>query len=546
MSASSLKRFTTGTALAAAGVLVAAGCGDGSSSGAQSPVLDQIKLVNSTPAAAGQLDKAIWFMPKEPRSLDLDNDAANSQSDLILANVCDRLLQLQPDLTLKPGLAEKYAWKDATTLVFTIRQGVTFHDGTPLTADDVLWSLDRHRADGAAESDEYVNVTGVTKTGPNEVTVKFKQSDAVFVEAIAGDAGVVLSRKGVESQGKKYGTPAGTDACTGPFQLKEWQSGKSITLTKAPNYWNKPKAAKTDEITFKWGSDDVIVNSLKTGEATGSYLENLSSATQLASGGTTTVSQGPDTRVWSMMITDRGGLKDVKLRKALAMSIDRAGVAKAAFSGLGQPWKEPVGSGAWGYEKDKFKAAYDALPGLPAKPEQSDLDAAKKLVQEVGETQPLIIASDGSPVRNVIANAFVDAAQKIGLKATITQIPTAQYDPYDETIRKSVDILTDDYFVSKNDPVGFYKNGASTSTVQWLLKDPAYDALVSKGRGALDDAARADIAIELAKKWSEAMPWIPVVDSPSTVALSSKVTGVPASGCYRYSPWAADLGTKGA
>ena len=164
MSASSLKRFTTGTALAAAGVLVAAGCGDGSSP-AQSPVLDQIKLVNSTPAAAGQLDKAIWFMPKEPRSLDLDNDAANSQSDLILANVCERLLQLQPDLTLKPGLAEKYVWKDATTLVFTIRQGVTFHDGTPMTADDVLWSLDRHRADGAAESDEYVNVTGVSKTG---------------------------------------------------------------------------------------------------------------------------------------------------------------------------------------------------------------------------------------------------------------------------------------------------------------------------------------------------------------------------------------------
>ncbi|MEV6281542.1 ABC transporter substrate-binding protein [Kribbella sp. NPDC051770] len=545
MSATSSKRFTTGTALAAAGLLVAAGCGDGSSP-AQSPALDQIKLVNSTPAAAGQLDKAIWFMPKEPRSLDLDNDAANSQSDLILSNVCDRLLQLQPDLTLKPGLAEKYVWKDATTLVFTIRQGVTFHDGTPMTADDVLWSLDRHRADGAAESDEYVNVTGVSKTGPNEVTVKFKQSDAVFVEAIAGDAGVVLSKKGVEAQGSKYGTPSGTDACTGPFQLKEWQSGKSITLTKAPNFWNKEKAAKTDEITFKWGSDDVIVNSLKTGEATGSYLENLSSATQLASGGTTTVSQGPDTRVWNMMITDRGGLGDVRLRKALAMSIDREGIAKAAFSGLGQPWKEPVGSGAWGYEKDKFKTAYDALQGLPSKPAQSDLDAAKKLVGEVGQTQPLIIASDGSPVRNVIANAFVDAAQKIGLKASITQIPTAQYDPYDEAIRKSVDVLTDDYFISKNDPVGFYKNGASTSTVQWLLNDPAYDELVNKGRGALDDGARADIAIQLAQKWAEAMPWIPVVDSPSTVALSSKVTGVPASGCYRYSPWAADLGTKGA
>ncbi|TCO34203.1 peptide/nickel transport system substrate-binding protein [Kribbella steppae] len=534
-----------GTALCASAVLVLAGCGGGQNA-AQSPVKDQVKLVDSTPAAAGQLDQATWFMPKEPRSLDLDADAANSQSDLIMANVCDRLLQLQPDLTLKPGLAEKYEWKDKTSLVFTIRQGVKFHDGSALTADDVLWSLQRHSADGASESDEYVNVTGVAKTGPNEITVKFKQPDAVFVEAIAGDAGVVFSRKLVEAQGKKFGTPDGTDACTGPFELSEWAPGKQIVLTKSATYWDPEKAAKTDKITFKWGSDDVIVNSLVTGAATGSYLENLSSATQLAGGTVTTVSQGPDTRVWNLMVTEKGALKDVRLRKALALAIDREGVSKAALSSLGQPWKEPVGSGAWGYEKAKFQAAYDAIDGLPAAPQQADIDAAKKLVQEVGQTQPIVVASDGSPVRNVIANAVVDAAQKIGLQATITQIPIQGYDMTDASVRATADLFSDDYFISKNDPVGFYKNGASNSSVQWLLRDPAYDELVSKGRAALEDAERATIAIELAKRWTDAMPWIPVVQSPSTVALSTKVTGVPASGCYRYYPWAADLGTKGA
>ena len=421
-----------------------------------------------------------------------------------------------------------------------------FHDGTTLTADDVLWSLQRHSAEGASESDEYVNVTGISKTGPAEVTVKFKQPDAVFVEAIAGDAGVVLNRKAVEAQGKKYGTPDGTDACSGPFQLKEWQSGKQIVLTKAPEYWNTAKAAKTKQITFQWGSDDVIVNSLVTGAAQGSYLENLASATQLAGGATTTVAQGPDTRVWNLQITERGGLKDVRLRKALSLSIDREGIAKAGLAGLGQPWKEPVGSGAWGYEKAKFQAAYDALTGMPAKPGQADLDAAKKLVQEAGSTQEILVASDGTPVRNVIANALVDAAQKIGLKASIKQIPTAQYDLTDPEVRKTVDMMSDDYFISKNDPVGFYKNGASTSTVQWLMKDPAYDKLVNEGRAALEDSARADIAIDLAKRWADFVPWISLVQSPSTVALSNKVTGVPASGCYRYYPWAADLGTKGA
>jgi peptide/nickel transport system substrate-binding protein len=110
-------------------------------------------------------------------------------------------------------------------------------------------------------------------------------------------------------------------------------------------------------------------------------------------------------------------------------------------------------------------------------------------------------------------------------------------------VRAQADVFTDDYFISKNDPVGFYKNGASDASVNWVLRDPAYDALVTRARGTLDDAERSDISIDLARRWAEAMPWIPVVQSPTTVVLTGGATGVPASGAYRYYPWAADLGT---
>src|SRR5262249_39848506 len=154
--------------------------------------------------------------------------------------------------------------------------------------------------------------------------------------------------------------------------------------------------------------------------------------------------------------------------------LDRDGVNRAAFAGLGQPWKEPVGSGAWGYEKPTFQAAYDKLTGSPDKPSPADLAEAKKLVAAAGPPKPIIVASDGSSIRNTLANALVDAAQKIGLKATITQIPTARYgDFYDNpTLRKTADLWSDDYYISKTDPVGFYKNGASDSEVQWILRDP--------------------------------------------------------------------------
>jgi peptide/nickel transport system substrate-binding protein len=539
-------RVSAGVALCAIASLTAA-CSGAGPSGAAADAKADVKLVDATPAAAGQLDRATWLIAKEPTNLDLSNDDANDQSDLIMANVCERLNQLEPDMSVGPGLASKYEWKTPTQLVFTIRDNAKFHDGAPVTMDDVVWSMQRNATDGNSESDEFPNVQSFAQTGPHELTFTMKQPDAVFVEALAGNAGLIQERKVVEAQGKAFGTPSSPDACSGPLKVKSWQPGTSVVLTKADGYRDPAKASKVDEITFKWAADDAIVNSLVTGSAQGAYIDTISSAARLVRSPGLTVSQGPDTRVWSYLVTERGGLADPNLRKALSLALDREGVNRAAFAGLGQPWKEPVGSGAWGYEKPTFQAAYDKLPGSPAKPSEADLAEAKKLVSAAGATKPIVVASDSSSIRNTLANALVDAAQKIGLQASIAQIPTVQYgDFYDNPdLRGQADVFMDDYYVSKSDPVGFYKNGASTSSVQWVFKDPAYDKLVLDGRAALDGPARAKIAIELAQRWADAKPWISAILSPSTVALSSKVTGVPASGSVRYYPWAADLGTKG-
>jgi peptide/nickel transport system substrate-binding protein len=522
-----------------------AACG-GSAQPAANAAAD-VELVDTTPAATGRLDKATWMLPKEPTSLDLSNDDANDQSDLIMANVCERLNKLEPDMSVGPGLASKYEWRTPTRLVFTIRDNATFHDGNPVTMADVLWSMQRNATDGNSESDEFVNVTSFAQTGPNELTFTMRQPDAVFVEALAGNAGLIQERKVVEAQGKNFGTPSSPDACSGPLALEEWRSGERVVLGKAANYWDTGKASKVDEITFRWAQDDAIVNSLITGSAQGAYIDNIASAARLATSGDITVSQGPDTRVWSLLVTERGGLADPNLRKALSLALDRDGVNRAAFASLGQPWKEPVGSGAWGYEKDTFQAAYDELTGSPATPSEEDIAAARKLVAAAKVTKPVVVASDGSSIRDTLANAVVDAAGKIGLQASITQIPTAQYgDFYDNPdLRAKADLFADDYYISKTDPVGFYKNGASSSEVQWVFKDSAYDELVLEGRAALDPADRAQIAITLAERWADAKVWISAVQSPCTVALSDKVTGVPASGSVRYYPWAADLGTKG-
>lgn len=545
MSAYSPRWLPVGASLLTLMTLIS-GCSNSAGSSAQQPE-NNLELVDSTPAATSQLDSATWLIAKEPTNLDLSNADSNDQADLIMANVCERLNKLEPDMSVGPGLASGYEWKTPTQLVFTLRDDATFHDGSPVTMDDVVWSMQRNASDGHSETDEFVNVESFEQTGPQELTFTMKQSDAVFVEALAGNAGLIQQRKVVEAAGDSFGTPGSPDACSGPLQLREWTSGQQVVLEKAADYWDSDNASMVDQITFQWAADDAIVNALLTGAAQGAYIDNISSAARLVQSDGMTVTQGPDTRVWSLLATERGGLADPNIRKALSLALDRDGINRAAFAGLGQPWKEPVGPGAWGYEQATFQQAYDELTGSPTKPSDEDIAAAKELVAAAGPTQPIIVATDSSSIRNTLANALVDAAQKIGLEASIIQIPTVEYGDFysNPALRARADLFADDYYISKSDPVGFYKNGASTSEVQWVFDDPAYDQLVQDGRAALDPVERAQIAIELAQRWADAKPWISAVLSPNTVALSSDVTGVPASGSVRYYPWAADLGQKG-
>ncbi|MFE6965576.1 ABC transporter substrate-binding protein [Agromyces sp. NPDC057679] len=545
MNTTSPRRFTL-VAVAAGAAIALAGCTADGAAPTSAPVAE-LPFGATTPAASGPVESVTWMLPAEPATFDFDIDSGAAENT-VFANVCERLMAVQPDLTTVPGIAESAEWVDDTHVVFTIRSGATFHDGSAVTADDVLWSMQRHAAEGADESDEYANVTAMEKTGPNEITVTLKQRDAIFIQAMAGNGGMVLNPRVVEAQGDDYGAPGTPDACSGPYTLGEWKPGTSVTIEKAENYWDASRDVLADEIVFRWADPAAVVNALTAGEADGSYLDSPASAIPLQSVDGVSLAQGPSTNAWVLLATERGALADERIRQALSLALDRSGIAKAAFGDLAQPSKTPIGSGAWGYERDAFEAAYDELEGAPASPSEADLEQAKALVAEAGAPdEPIVIASDGGSVRNVVSNALVAAAKSIGLEAEITTIPSAQYGDFysDDAVRGQADLFSDEYYISKNDPVGFYKNGASTATVNFVgFADPEYDELVQQAFAATDDVERADLAIELQRRWVEATPWISVSQSPATVAYSSAVTGMPSSAAYLYYPWAADLGSS--
>lgn len=542
-----IKRPAVTAGLIVTGLLTAA-CSGADTTATTGGAVDaaKLQLTPTTPAAQGTVPKVNWLLEDEPDSLDLDTQGT-SAGRVVLTNVCERLYQLQPDMTVKPFLAEKAATPDDKTLVLTVREGVTFHDGSKLTADDVLWSLKRHADPDMEQSDEFTNVTSMTKTGAHQITIRFKTPDALFTKALAGDAGIVWNKEQVERAGQDFGTPGRTDACSGPYELTNWKSGDSITIRAYDGYWGDQPLTK--ELVFRWASDSALVNALKTGAADGTFAESPNTASALRAAKGLAQYYGPSTATLDLIPTDRGGLKDPKIRRALSLALDRAGIAKSGYGGLVEPWAAPVGSGSWGYEKSAFSAAQKELAATaPASPDAADLTEAKNLVKEAGApTGPIVIGTDASQGRTVVANAVRAALQRIGLKGTIKTVPTAQFEEFysDPQARADIDVLAGDWYISKSDPMGFYDNGLSDSSNNWVgFKDATYDQKVKQALSTLDDAERAALAIDVQKRFADAAVWIPVAQVPSVLVLDTELTGAPASQAYLYYPWAADLGAK--
>ncbi len=533
--------------LTAVAALALTGCSASDPGGASAkPAQMEAPFGDMTPAAAGPVDSVTWMLGSEPTTMDADIDATTAD-DTVLANVCDRLMQVQPDLTLGNGIASRAEWVDDTHVVFTIRQDATFHDGSPITTGDVLWSMERHAAEGAAESDEYQNVVSMEQTGDDQITVTTTQPDAIFLQAMAGDGGIVWNPRVIEAEGDDFGGPGSASACSGPYRIASWEPGSQLTIEKFDEYWNTEIDARAEQVVFRWADESAIANSLTAGEAQGAYLENAGSAAAFVQSSDVTVFQGPSTNAWVLETTDRGILTDPDVRRALSLALDREGIATAAFGGLAQPWKTPVGAGAWGYEVEAFEAAFAELDGAPATPSADDIAQAEQLITDADAAgEQLVVASNGSSSHNVIANALVAAAKSIGLEAEILVVPQAQYGDFysDADLRGQADLWPDEYYISKNDPLGFYKNGKSDASVNFgVFQDPEYDRIVDEAYAATDDAERAELTIDLQQRWVDNAVWIPVVATPATLVMSNAVTGVPSSAAFIYYPWAAELGT---
>ena len=334
------------------------------------------ELTAQTDAPSGDIDSFSWVSYAEPYSLDYAYafDYADNQ---VLANVCESLLRLNPDYTLTPALAESFAHPTPTTWVYTIRDGVTFHDGTPLTAADVVASMSRHLdpAVGSSWYSVYQNVTSIEQTGDREVTVTEASPDSQFNLAMGGSAGVIESAATLAEAGADYGNSTGGVNCTGPFSLTEWKSGERITLTRYDDYWDESLRAKSGEVEFIFMNDaNARVNALASGEVDGGWMVPLEAIPQLENSSVGDMLFGMSTAVSSLIVSNlEGPLGDANVRKALLMALDREGIVSAAAKGYGEVTDALTTESVWvGASEAGLSAAVRRPDRVPLRPRRGE------------------------------------------------------------------------------------------------------------------------------------------------------------------------------
>lgn len=532
---------------AAAAALALSGCTPAETTGG-STAAPEWEYTTQTPEPSGDIDSFTWANYAEPYSLDYAY-AFDYADNMVLSNVCESLLRLNPDYTLSPGLAESFEQTSELTWVYRIRPGVTFHDGTALTAADVVASMNRHLdpAVGSSWYSVYQNVASIEQTGDMEVTVTTTIPDSQFNQGMGGSAGVVESAATLAERGTDYGNSTGLVNCTGPFELSEWQSGESITLTRYDGYWDESLKAKSGEVEFVFMNDSTArVNALKSGDVDGSWMLPVDSIAQLQGSGSGDVYFGLSTATSNLIISNlEGPLGDLKVRQALMYALDREGILDAAAMGYGEVSNALTQESSWGEATGATRdGAFEGLEEYP-----TNLEEAKKLVEEAGVAGERIVFAT-APIGNdfnVISQATAAAAQSIGLEAEIKTVTPNAYTALfsDPSAREGVDLFYTVWYLSSPDPLEMYavlRTGEFSNYGNW--SDPEYDEIATQAVGTFDAEERAKLTSKLQHIANEQLPWLPLYAAPMPVFLSERITGVAPSIAFLYYPWAATIGAR--
>jgi peptide/nickel transport system substrate-binding protein len=355
--------------------------------------------------AQGAKDTLSVDLPGEPASLD-PHVQWDTDSYHVYRNIFDNLVTRNPDGKIVPQIAKAWRYENDTTLVLDIRTDVKFHDGTPLTVDDVAWSVQRI-IDPAFKSPQLSQFNSIVKAeavGTDKVRLTTSSPYPALLAQLVKLS--IVPRAYVQKVGnEKFNVePMGS----GPYRFVSWQKGVRVTLAANESYWRGRPPFKT--VTFQMVPDTATrIANLKTGRADIIRQLNPDDAASLKGESRLQILSGPTERTGYLFINALAGpTKDVRVRRAIAHAINRQLLIDALLGGYGRPVTILLTPANFGY--------IEGMKGYPFDPTR-----ARQLLKEAGAEGAEISFYTSPAYDQRLVQAIQQMLQEVGLKVAISQ-----------------------------------------------------------------------------------------------------------------------------
>lgn len=437
---------------------------------------------------------------------------------------------------LIPGLATEWSSnEDGTVWTLKLREGVTFHDGTPFNAEAVKFNFDRwndpaneYRYDkpfvpwtwvfGGFGEDSVLESVDVV----DEYTVQLNlRSGVSFIPAMLASSYFGMhSPTAIKEAMADYGTPVYGAVGTGAYQFVEWVDGSQVVMERYEGYWGEP--ANVGRLVFLGIEDPTVrLAQLKSGA--------IDIAVNLASDDLAAVESDPNLEVATAESNLNVGylafhqanepFDDVLVRKAVAHAIDKQAIVEAFYAGLGTPATQFLPPSLWGRAEDIEPYGYD--------PER-----AKELLAEAGfpdgfetELWYMPVSRPYYPGPQDIATAMAAYLADVGIQAELKTVDWGTYlDQYDDgeypmyMLGWSADYADPDNFLYT-----FFGPGSAPDQLGWNNQE-VFD-LLNQARAATTQEARAELYAQAAKIIHEEAPSLPIAHNSVLNATRTGIEG---------------------
>ncbi|MDW0113488.1 ABC transporter substrate-binding protein [Sporosarcina saromensis] len=423
-------------------------------------------------------------------------------TEAIHVNVFDYLLMRDTKGDIQPHLAKEWEMVDDTTYEFKLNEGVKFHNGDELTAEDVKFTLERVANDEKLKSHgDFNTIKEVKVLDPYTFQIITKEPDPMLISRISRQASGILPKAYIEEKGMDefLNSPIGS----GPYKFKEWKKDNQVTLVKNDDYFGKK--GEWDQVVFRAiPEDSTRVAELLTDSV--NIIANVppSDWKRINDSDNSDIVNGPSNRTYMLFLRTQEGwpTSDVKVRQAIDYAIDDKALVDSLLDGGGTPTLTRVNPGNVGFEESLFDQY------------NFDVDKAKQLLEEAGYKDGLTIELAGPTGRYIkdreVMQLIAGMLEEVGIHTEMNLLKWGSFAELrdQEKHKDGYLIALGSSFFDAGQALDYYGTERSASINGYSNKE--IDALLQEANTSLDPSVRTTKYQEIQKIASVEMPIIPL------------------------------------